>query len=348
MEMHIVFLLHGIGNHQKGWSDSISQAIKLKAIEYGNLTEQQANDKVEFVELLYNDILDQNIHKILSGGKSLGSFNQLLAKGYEDRYNPKPSNDSQTQTIGVFRDLALDLFCYMLNPEMTNTVLLKLAEIVLNKISLEPGSKYSFVAHSLGTKVSFDLLHRLFESNSKYYSIDKNSKNPVYGSPSIHSYYLLANVAPILNYFDFTNYNMNDSHVRERRPSSIPRQGGIISNAFRIFNNQYDPVAKIGLSNQINSNVYSQNSWFRFLSQANMHDYEQYIAHPIVHLNMLEDFYGIKAKNKDSIINDFKTIQVNEETKKQIDEMLNKINVPESAVSMLEFLKNIESITNQI
>ncbi|MBN1758439.1 MAG: hypothetical protein JW863_08990 [Chitinispirillaceae bacterium] len=117
---------------------------------------------------------------------------------------------------------------------------------------------------------------------------------------------MIANVAPLLSLFDNQSYDANTSPVRISIPGA---QGGIVRNYFRVFNNHYDPVARCGGTNRINPSAYSYHT---VLAQANtwlMHYLEQYLDHPLVHIPIIEDLYGLSLPEqiKQQAVNDYES-----------------------------------------
>jgi len=289
---HIVFLLHGIGTQKSGWSHEAVENLKAKATAAFQKFGLTPVLEVEFVELFYADLLDKNMETMLEGGISLGDANDFLLQGFRERKDPNHVPNSNNEKLAAFvRDFALDVACYMWNAEFKQLILSSLADKMLLKIEQNPGKQYSFISHSLGTKVGFDLLHLFYQGN-KYFTVNQ-FKSPVPPAPFFTGYYQLASVAFLLSQLTNSPEKPNDSHVRVMDDNQTPEQAGIILKKFGIYKNDFDPVAIIGRSNQIRPGVFSGIRRLSYLSQANMHDFNLYVDHPAVHLDMIEDFYGV-------------------------------------------------------
>lgn len=297
--MHYVFLLHGVGISNPGWSIPVSTALAEKANLYAAAS-GQALAEVKFIELRYDQILERNMQQFIDNGSTTGAVGAWLKQGWDNR------GAGKIPDVNTFiRDYALDIGCYLFVRDTTIEVLDTLAQKMLEVMAGSPlKNDYSLICHSLGTKVGFDLLHLLYAKttaagNPKAANLDKLS--PLFGlrdngdvvrtSPDFSGLYLLANVMPLLNHFDQQAYDANSSHVRMSIPGT---QGGVIRNNYRIINNHFDPIARAGGSGTIKKDVYSCNITYPQADAWLMHYLTQYTDHPAVHLPIIEDLYKIK------------------------------------------------------
>ncbi len=357
--MRYVFLLHGIGINPPGWSQKIRTVLSEKAVFYAARS-GETPQPVQFVELRFDHVLERNIGSFLDGGGSLSPVNDWLREGWDQRGpNAKLSLNS------FIRDFALDVACYLWGGDTMVEILETIAETMVETIM--PGPKkndFYLLCHSLGTKIGCDLLNLLYEpaggSNPAYPNINKlhplfslrPNGDPTRTSPDFSGLYLIANVAPLLNRFDNQSYDANSSHVRISIPGT---QGGIIRNHFRIFNNHYDPVARCGGTNLINPSVYTHHT---VIAQANdwlMHFYEQYLDHPLVHIPLIEDFYGLQLSEpvKLKAIQDFESgchLPAIEATLETALSLLPEYNPTDPQKGLLSFLfetaRKLGTITN--
>lgn len=350
MKKHIVFLLHGVGKQQEDWSKEIVDNLKTKADKIISENQLQPFYEVEYVELFYSDLLDQNMQIMIEGGENLGEVNEFLKKGLKERNDPnfKPATTQDKIAAGL-RDYALDVPTYALNPDFTNALLVRLAIEVTKTIADNPDAAFSFVSHSLGTKVSFDLLHKLYVGQ-EYYSVSPEG-TPIYPAKAFNSYYQLASVAWVIGLFDYSNITPNDSFVRVFKQDGI-EQNGIVLYAYRIFNNNFDPIAWIGKSDKIKPRVYSTLNKLDYIDRAWMHDFNCYIDHPEVHLKMVEDFYGVTIKEdvKQQTIEAYNNSEKNlkHDFKEFFDELKIILNEGTEAQNKLAFIKSIITIIDKL
>ena len=288
---------------------------------------------------------------MIDGGENFGEVNEFLKKGLEERNNPdfKPATTKDKIAAGL-RDYALDVPTYALNPDFTKALLVRLAEKVTKTIADNSDAVFSFISHSLGTKVSFDLLHKLYVGQ-EYYSVTEAGK-PIIGTPSFRGYYQFASVAWVIGLFDYSTKTPNDSHVRVKRKEATYEQGGVISNFYRIYNNNFDPIAWIGKSDKIEPRVYSTLNKLDYIDRAWMHDFNCYIDHPEVHLKMVEDFYRVKINEdvKQQTIEAYNKSEKNlkHDFKDFFDELKIILNEGTEAQNKLAFIKSIKTIIDKL
>lgn len=315
--MHYVFLIHGSGDFAPGWSMPHAQLLQDAALEHSGKSEMELTDTTQYVEVNYQQILNERLKSIVAGGETLGKFNEWLIRIAESRAR-RAEDISIDEEFTIGKKLAalnngflLDTLVYTRNPETVNHILLTVAEQILQVVADSPKrSRFSFLGHGLGTKVVFDFLHRLYmpddaptlprtaHAPSTPFSVSSS------GAPSRHSMrvnnlHLLSNVAPLMCLLDDTNYDMNRSHVRVFNDKIFPVQNGVVRSNYRIFNNKIDPIAQIGRSNSVKAAVYSDHVQMSYAGQFWMHDLKSYIEHPTVCLSMVEDVHNchIDAKN---------------------------------------------------
>lgn len=312
--MHYIFIIHGSGDYQPGWMTSHEAFLYQKAAQHTGKSEQECRDSFTFVEVNYQNILDNQLDGLINGGQSLGKFNEWLIKIAEKRAD-RTALDAPDLNIGqklaaLNSGFLLDSLIYTRSPEIVNHIMLAVSEQILSVYAESPNlSSYSFIGHGLGTKVLFDFLHRLYwadnapslphtPSRSRQPFSVTASGRPSHHSMSVSSLYLLANAAPLLNLLDHTAYTMNNSHVRIFNDSSFPVQQGIVRSAYRIFNNKMDPIAQLGRTKSISQKVYTEAVELTYSTQLWMHNMSAYLRHPRVYLSLIEDVFKTEINDK--------------------------------------------------
>lgn len=318
--MHYVFLIHGSGDFQPGWSATHAQLLHDTALEHSGKSETEITDTTQYIEVNYQHLLNERLDSLIAGGETLGKFNEWLIGIADSRRRRTESIDLGAE-FGVGKKLAalnngflLDTLVYTRSPETVNHVLLSVAEQILSVIANSPRrSRFSFLGHGLGTKVIFDFLHRLYMPDDAP-ALPRTASSPATpfsvssgGLPSRHSIrvnglYLVSNVAPLLGLLDHTHYDMNHSHVRIFNDKKFPVQEGIVRCVYRIFNNKMDPIAQIGRNNLVKSGIYSDSLQLSYANQFWMHDLKTYIEHPQVCLSMTEDICNCRIDAKNDIV----------------------------------------------
>lgn len=323
--MHYVFLIHGSGDFRPGWSAPHKQMLNDAALEHSGKSELEIRDTTQYIEVNYQHLLNERLDSLITGGETLGRFNEWLIRIADSRRRRAESVDLDTEfTIGkklaaLNNGFLLDALVYTRNPETVNHILLSVAEQILSVIAESPRrSRFSFLGHGLGTKVIFDFLHRLYTPDDAPTLPRTAHDSPTpfsvssSGLPSRHSMrvnglYLASNVAPLLGLLDHTNYDMNHSHVRVFNDKIFPVQEGIVRGTYRVFNNKIDPIAQLGRSHLVKSSVYSDNVQLSYANQFWMHDLKCYMEHPQVCLSMVEDVHNCRIDAKSDIAAAFNT-----------------------------------------
>ncbi len=310
--MHYIFVIHGSSDYQSGWLAEHAEFLYKKAATHTGKSEQECRDAMTFVEVNYQNILNNKLDALIAGGQSLGKFNDWLIKIADKRLNDplNPDLNIGEKLAACNSGFLLDSLVYTRSPETINHVLLSVSEQILSVVAQSPRrSKFSFIGHGLGGKIAFDFLHRLYWPDNAP-SLPRTASDPglpfsvsANGLPSRHSLrvsslYLLANAVPILNLLDHTAYNMNNSHVRIFNDATFPVQQGVVRNAYRIFNNKMDPIAQIGRTKSIAPSVYTEAQQLSYTTQLWMHDLNTYLQHPHVYLSLIEDVLRVELADK--------------------------------------------------
>ena len=161
---HIVFLVHGMGEFEKGWSKSAQALIRKHFDQYPQLGWLPFKDRFQFKEIVYNDEFkqvrdswkqqQQSLAKVLGGlGITQGAIATLskLAKVTE--------KDSFLNTH------VLDVLLYRFVRQIGAAARDSVRSQILNELKKQAQSSslsWSVVAHSLGTAVAHDALHELY------------------------------------------------------------------------------------------------------------------------------------------------------------------------------------------
>src|SRR5260370_1418679 len=79
--MHIVFLVHGMGEFANGWSDSIQTALKgyYDPTKYAFLKDFPFDANFKFVEITYNPLFTEYLAEAKKQAATLAKWNKLAA-----------------------------------------------------------------------------------------------------------------------------------------------------------------------------------------------------------------------------------------------------------------------------
>jgi hypothetical protein len=351
MKKHIVFLLHGVGKHTEGWAKDPIIKIKEKIDTILTETNKQPRFELEFKELTYGDIIDANMATMIEGAAEWEPLHNFLSTGLAERNNTnhEPDNNKEKIASGL-RDYALDVPTYILNPEITDLVLIPLVNNVVDTIKENPGAKFSFICHSLGTKVGFDLIHRLYSGGSDFNVLP--SGLPEDGSPEIRSFYQLASIPEVMNKFDAHDRNPSNTFIKVCKMSDMGEQFGVITHSYRIFGNKFDPIVWIGLSKNISPTVYTSKIQLDYIDRAWMHDFDLYLDHPKVYLPLVEDLCNVvldsNFKQEKITAYDNSDNNLNDEYNDIYSELKDIVNENSNGINLYKMINDIKTIIEKL
>lgn len=318
MAKNIVFMIHGVGAHQEGWAfadDGPVAALVKAASYYPGFSEQDPlTNSVEFVEIRYDDIFDRILSnwQTLAGGLTNlpGATPEAVAKvrdaivGYSD-----PSS-------GFFTSHGMDAVFYSGFALIRRLVQLTVAAIIMKTVA-EHGTKdrrYAVVAHSLGTAVAHDAIHRM--ASTQWLTTNMRDGQPVLpqladlpadpdaladllkrykanpfgpGKFTFDGIFMIANTSALLH---GDTPAPDKSLVRPRMARPNPDQY-MCSNFFNI-DHKLDPIGKV-------KRFRAEEAWpapatfgmatdlfgIDHIHDVNVHGFGHYLAHPLVHREIL-------------------------------------------------------------
>ncbi len=163
MSKHQVFLVHGMGNFEKGWSASVKQLIVDCFARYPQLARDRYIDNFEFKEITYADVFEswrQQWKKDAAAAAkvvtALGLDGHAAARLVELASAPTGNRFWQTHVL----DVVMYRFLMPLTEEVRRSVQ---AQIVghIDHFPVNARPAYSVIAHSLGTAVSYETFHAM-------------------------------------------------------------------------------------------------------------------------------------------------------------------------------------------
>ncbi|MDI9244724.1 hypothetical protein [Marinobacter sp. CHS3-4] len=314
MAKNVVFVIHGVGAHQEGWAtadDGPVSTLVEAANAYPGFSEQDPlTNSLEFVEIRYDDIFD----------RVLGRW-QGLAEGLADMPGASPQAIAQVRdaiieygdtTESFFTSHGMDVVFYAGFALVRRLVQLTVATKIMKTVA-EQGTKdrrYAVLAHSLGTAVAHDAIHRMASTQwlSRYVKsgarvlpeladlpddpsavddlLKRYKSNPFGpGKFTFDGIFMLANTSALLH---GDTPSPERSLVRPRLAQPDPEQY-MCSHFFNI-DHKLDPIGKVkrfraeeawptpamfGLATDLFS--------IDHIHDVNVHGFSHYLAHPLVH-----------------------------------------------------------------
>ena len=319
MAKSVIFLVHGMGNFEKGWSGAEDGPVATlsKAAEYYATfsTEQPLDGAVKFVEITYNDIFDGIRERWDDLADSL--TDDVPGAAADKIEKIRKAIDSATGDSFVATHL-LDVGLYYSFTIIQRLVQLKVASTMMKTIAEHAAEsserrRYIVVAHSLGTTIAHDAIQRmattgwlkeadvaldiLNDQNVGNFvtlaeiqaALDTHGTNPFApGKFRFEAIFQIANTSRLLHRTQASPYN---SVVRPMYAG-----GSLASSTGRYYNidHMLDPIGKLQRhrAREAWPNAalnYTADDLFdiKHLHDVNVHGFSHYLLHPLVHANIL-------------------------------------------------------------
>jgi len=169
MANNVIFFVHGVGRHAKGWSEIKGgpiDALNTAAKQYQCFKDLQLKDLVDLVEIRYDDIFDQHLDQWATLAQTLEPVagGSQLAKKITDLLSTV--NDDRN----LFAKYGGDVLLYSGFELIAKRVRLRVNAIISKKITealaaaknqAGPNPEFGIVGHSLGTTIVHDCLEQL-------------------------------------------------------------------------------------------------------------------------------------------------------------------------------------------
>lgn len=168
MSKNVLFLLHGIGNQDTGWSRSAQGILRSEFTRYMSHTGKSATlaDDLKFVEITYNDVfkviwqrwstLAKSLDPVRSTPTPLTKINRFL--GQAATSGSQVGNNKAVNYAG-------DVLLYVGFRLVRRLVLLKVMSIIARTVAKARAedlrTEFGVLSHSMGTAVAHDALHLL-------------------------------------------------------------------------------------------------------------------------------------------------------------------------------------------
>ena len=161
MSAHLIFLVHGMGVHDEGWSEAVQTQL---AQQYHDLEWSQLyswGGHFRPVEIRYDDLFESIrarwqrdspgvVATLREGGLAARGMHKL------ERLRERVGAD------GVLQTHVLDVLMYHFVATVREAVKVRVTRQIVDALAAAPaGSRWSVIAHSLGTAVTHDTLHAL-------------------------------------------------------------------------------------------------------------------------------------------------------------------------------------------
>lgn len=288
----VLFLAHGIGEFDdsevnKPWWQKVRVVLDQKVTklvespEINGAALRTAFDETVFVGLNYDDRMrelvatmtarDQEFVARLKGIKGLGALAPVFT-GSKEKQN-------------FLHTHVFDLLIYRTMPEHRGFIREDLKQEMREAFKLHgtaPETKYSVMAHSLGTVVMHDVLHELSANPREGVRLGSGFR--------LHNLFMIANTSALLR----DGYDPRTSNVR---PKLAEFEAGYVERYWD-FAHKLDPVAQFFSFRSYMKDLKKELlKGFEFVTvdhflEPNIHSYTHYLRDPRVHLRIFHGLYG--------------------------------------------------------
>jgi hypothetical protein len=311
MAKSVLFLLHGVGDHDAKWADKDTEggptlALRRAWRRYSHFqrTKQELEEFVEFVPILYNDVFDTILEgwsdlpaKAYSlGGSAPNGACQAALEACEEAGNDKNKLIRYGGDVVLYK--AFRLFAQRVQMKVIDAM----TEIIAPRIAAvgEGRVRFFVMAHSLGTTVAHDALHHLASEDWLKAEPEADARADWEEKARRYRGFLGAGqpFRPPALVFDAVFMVSNTSrllYTTDRDPYSswVVPYDGTLGNCGHYFNFDHvlDPISKFGRFRM-------PDAWkakgagtdiinLEHLHAVNLHAYDHYLNHPRVHLQVL-------------------------------------------------------------
>jgi hypothetical protein len=303
MAKHQIFLIHGMGNFEPGWSAGIQKQLTALFGKYTALREEGAANDFEFQEINYNQVFEawRSQWKEDAANASKGLVTDGLMDGSAAAQLVKLAGSASGG--GFLRTHVLDVVGYRFLLPMAQEVWRSVQNQILGRLRALPKDDaihYSIISHSLGTAVAYEAFHAMLTVGAG------ETGAPLGTAFRPDNVFMLSNVVkPLWN-------RGADVYQPVMSPSLSVDTGW----CFRManFSHTLDPFARLDRFNP-------PDDWFAHmapktrvyqdvtipaadLQDPNVHSFEHYLSHPMVHVPMLRTLAGFQeAVSPDELTN---------------------------------------------
>lgn len=273
-----VFLLHGMGFHQPGaWADPVKDLLKQKWLGHG-LSQTKWEKSIEFVSIDYDEIFVE----IVGGWSDRASQITELTQGTDSSLAATLTGwaeDADDTNQFVFSH-ATDVLLYYL----MSLVRTRVQDLVAEKIyeHLLDNPSWGVIAHSLGTIVAHDTLHRLWLNQSQ-------DGNVAMGRPAVGQARFIAMIANVSRLVK-TDFDVYTSHVK---PGEDDQPGRMCRHYLNI-DHRFDPFTRLApfdRTDWVEDSLWRAKRYQRIqprhFHKKNIHDLKHYLEHPAVHIPII-------------------------------------------------------------
>ena len=286
--MHILFSIHGIGRQQDDWATSVKDHLIEKASQYEHFRDTGLDKHVIFEPIRYDSVFDDLLVRWQDNFSGIMSSEagSLIPKG--KLMDLMDSMDDEEREF--FWSHVAAVLIYRFFPLYRDRIRIEVIRTIAQKVKRyreEFGNitRFSFLAHSLGTAVIHDSLHLLGATEW-----DDEIAN-VMGPPHtrFQSLFMVANTSKILQ---------SDIKVDHSIVCAVGSRGDLnkeyLDQYVNVFH-KYDPITLLWQVNGVSWGANFNQINLSHFRNVNIHDFIHYLDHPDVHIPLFRTLCGFRS-----------------------------------------------------
>lgn len=288
MTKHVLFVLHGMGLHESSWFEQGEgpwETLKSASRKYKFFQSRPLDELVDRVIVNYDDVFRNLLGRWQADTRTIQEYDPTNTIGDSLSWL---ANCAETDK-NFFWTHVVDVAMYRCIPVYRQavriTVIKQIADKIVAALAADPATRFSVLAHSLGTAVTHDSLHLL---GTKNWDNHANALNPV--QFRFANIFMVANVSRLLQTEDAEMRPVYKSIVRPGRLGN--RESYCVQ--YHNFRHEADPFAFPRAFEPADWKNY-ENVVIRHYRRPNIHDLSHYLLNPSVHVSVLRALVGNDA-----------------------------------------------------
>lgn len=287
----LLFLVHGIGSHPPGWSEGVQAKLDEAASQYAAFRGGAARftQRVRITEIRYDGIFEEVVDQWETQAGELGKWAKKQGRALPKVVAWLNTTLPHEEAKNFFWSTAVDALLYRGFPLVRDRVRSAvMAQVVsaLTKNMVGGAVEASVLAHSLGTAVMHDTLHKLgqapFEGNESFTAKRFQFEH----------LFMLADVC-VLGPAALRDVDALKSIVRPTFP------GGAGKSYCQFFVNTWHEWDPFILCGRFKPTTFGDNYFevgpLGHFKRANVHGFTHYLDHPAVHIPIINGTLGFRA-----------------------------------------------------
>lgn len=302
MSRHILFFVHGMGEHDHTWHERGLAVLKSVFLEYELLKQLDFDQLFDIVPIVYNDILKDtrdraNADFAAFKAATLGSIpvTEAASKNAVESELSKYQNLIGAGDDNFIWTHILDVILYRFSNTIRMGIDVSVAEQIVAAISARSHTTWSILAHSLGTSVTHNTLNSLY--NTGFPASPVGPINPLDPIESrCNSLIMIANVSRILQ--------RPGAKVYESRVMPGSAVNGRLCSYYLNVRHKLDPFVapkpfipdlwpdSATFSSKRYQHITPSHIHFEDDELPRVHDLDHYLTNPRVHVPMFRSILG--------------------------------------------------------